>query len=309
MKAKTFMMATALLTVFSGGGLSVQAKTRMVKKISHVKITKHSVTGYTTKYAHIKLIGLKHGEKANTKSNKHGKFVLKVKRNNLKKLNFKLKATKKGYKVRNYKYKVKKKKSSVAKIHGQQQPNEKEHIVITTTNPPAKVTPSIPAVTHKPSRNTAQQIADLRIKLELAKQKYTETYLRIQPILNSLNEVEKQRGMLKANMSDARIQLVSAKMKREKLTPKDPEYSSLTEKIQSAQADLDAATKAYYNFVEKNKQQIMEYEKDQKILYTSSDEARYFASQLQELQPGLPLDDDDFDLDLPPEAFPKSIEK
>lgn len=309
MKAKTLILATALLTVFSGGGINAQAKTRMLKKFSHVKITKHRVTGYTTKYAHIKLIGLKHGEKGSTRSNKHGKFVLKVKKNNLKKLNFKLKATKKGYKVRTYKYKVKKKKPSIAKVHGQTQPSEKEHAAVVTPNSPAKVTPSVPTVSHKPSKSTAQQIADLRVKLEQAKQKYTETYLKIQPILNSMNDVESQHDMLKGKVRDARVQLVSAKIKREKLTPKDPEYSSLTEKIQRAQTKLDDATKVYYNFVEENKQQLVEYEKDMTILYSSSDEARYFASQLQELQPGLPLDNDDFDLNLSPEEFPKSIEK
>lgn len=308
MKAKTLILATTLLTVFSGGGINAQAKTRMLKKFSHVKITKHRVTGYTTKYAHIKLIGLKHGEKASTRSNKHGKFVLKVKKNNLKKLNFKLKATKKGYKVRTYKYKVKKKKPSVAKVHGQTQPSEKEHAVVVTPNPPAKVTPSVPTVTHKPSKSTAQQIADLRVKLEQAKQKYTETYLKIQPILSS-NGIENQLYMLKGNVRDDRVQLVSAEIKREKLTPKDPKYSSLTEKIQRAQTKLDDDTKVYYNFLEENKQQIIAYEKDKKILYSSSDEARYFASQLQKLQPGLPLDNDDFDLNLSPEEFPKSIEK
>jgi len=56
---------------------------------------------------------LKHGEKVSATANKHGKFTLKVKNNNLTKLKFKLKATKTGLKARTYTHKVKKAVQSI----------------------------------------------------------------------------------------------------------------------------------------------------------------------------------------------------
>jgi hypothetical protein len=110
MDMKKIVMAATLLSIVTGGEVSaLAAKTQhSVAKITHVKVTKHKVTGYTTAQSHVKLMKLKHGEKASATANKHGKFTLKVKSNNLTKLKFELKATKTGLKARTYTHKVKK---------------------------------------------------------------------------------------------------------------------------------------------------------------------------------------------------------
>lgn len=109
-------MAATLLSVFAGGEASaLAAKTthHAVAKITHVKVTKHKVSGYTTPESHIKLMKLKHGEKASATANHKGKFVIKVKNNNLSKLKFKIKATKHGLKARTHVHKVKKAAQSI----------------------------------------------------------------------------------------------------------------------------------------------------------------------------------------------------
>ncbi|WP_258115549.1 hypothetical protein [Levilactobacillus yiduensis] len=108
---KKIVMAATLLSIVTGGEVSaLAAKTthQSVAKITHVKVTKHKVTGYTTAKSHITLMKLKHGEKASATANKKGKFTVKVKKNNLSKLKFKIKATKAGLKARTYTHKVKK---------------------------------------------------------------------------------------------------------------------------------------------------------------------------------------------------------
>ncbi|WP_204120006.1 hypothetical protein [Levilactobacillus wangkuiensis] len=112
---KKIVMAATLLSIVTGGEVSaLAAKTQhSVAKITHVKVTKHKVTGYTTAQSHVKLMKLKHGEKVSATANKHGKFTLKVKSNNLTKLKFKLKATKTGLKARTYTHKVKKAVQSI----------------------------------------------------------------------------------------------------------------------------------------------------------------------------------------------------
>ncbi len=109
MDMKKIVMAATLVSIVTGGEVSaLAAKTQQsVAKFTHVKVTKHKVTGYTTAKSHIELLKLKHREKSSTTANKHGKFTLTVKHNNLTKLNFKLKATKAGLKARTYTHKAK----------------------------------------------------------------------------------------------------------------------------------------------------------------------------------------------------------
>ncbi|WP_225419739.1 hypothetical protein [Levilactobacillus cerevisiae] len=117
MDMKKIVIAATLLSIVTGGEVSaLAAKTtphHAVAKITHVKISKHKVTGYTTAQSHVKLMKLKHHEQAETTANKHGKFTLKVKSNNLTKLKFKLKATHAGLKARTYTHKVKKHAQSI----------------------------------------------------------------------------------------------------------------------------------------------------------------------------------------------------
>ena len=119
MDMKKIVMAATLVSIVTGGEVSaLAAKTQQsVAKFTHVKVTKHKVTGYTTAKSHIELLKLKHGEKASTTANKHGKFTLTVKHNNLTKLNFKLKATKVGLKARTYTHKATNNMGSTSNSH------------------------------------------------------------------------------------------------------------------------------------------------------------------------------------------------
>lgn len=138
---KKIVMAATLLSIVTGGEVSaLAAKTthQSVAKITHVKVTKHKVTGYTTAKSHIKLMKLKHGEKASATANKKGKFTVKVKSNNLTKLKFKIKATKPGLKARTYTHKVKK---AVQAIDNS-----------VTTETPASTTPVKPDEGKKPEK-------------------------------------------------------------------------------------------------------------------------------------------------------------
>lgn len=139
---KKIVMAATLLSIVTGGEVSaLAAKTthQSVAKITHVKVTKHKVTGYTTAKSHITLMKLKHGEKASATANKKGKFTVKVKKNNLSKLKFKLKATKPGLKARTYTHKVKKAVQAI------------DDGVITET--PASTTPAKPDEGKKPEKD------------------------------------------------------------------------------------------------------------------------------------------------------------
>ncbi|MCI1553046.1 MAG: hypothetical protein LKH74_03905 [Levilactobacillus sp.] len=141
MDMKKIVMAATLLSIVTGGEVSaLAAKTthQSVAKITHVKVTKHKVTGYTTAKSHIKLMKLKHGEKASATANKKGKFTVKVKNNNLTKLKFKIKATKPGLKARTYTHKVKK---AVQAIDNS-----------VTTETPASTTPVKPDEGKKPEK-------------------------------------------------------------------------------------------------------------------------------------------------------------
>ncbi|TGD17999.1 hypothetical protein [Levilactobacillus suantsaiihabitans] len=142
MDMKKIVMAATLLSIVTGGEVSaLAAKTthQSVAKITHVKVTKHKVTGYTTAKSHIKLMKLKHGEKASATANKKGKFTVKVKSNNLTKLKFKIKATKPGLKARTYTHKVKK---AVQAIDNS-----------VTTETPASTTPVKPDEGKKPEKD------------------------------------------------------------------------------------------------------------------------------------------------------------
>lgn len=145
---KKIVMAATLLSIVTGGEVSaLAAKTthQSVAKITHVKVTKHKVTGYTTAKSHITLMKLKHGEKASATANKKGKFTVKVKKNNLSKLKFKLKATKPGLKARTYTHKVKKAVQAI------------DDGVITET--PASTTPAKPDEGKKPAKDKEKPLS------------------------------------------------------------------------------------------------------------------------------------------------------
>lgn len=89
-------------------GPIASASKHRVQKVKAVKVTKHKITGQTTKGAKISILSMKNQRLATGKANAKGKFVVKTKRN-MTKVGFKFKVTKKGYVSRMSVYQPKRK--------------------------------------------------------------------------------------------------------------------------------------------------------------------------------------------------------
>lgn len=299
MKIRKVVMLATLIAVISGGELNAQAKTRTLSKITHVKVTKHRVTGYTTKYTHLKLTGLKHHEKASAKANKHGKFVIKVKKNNLKKLNFKIKATKKGYETLTYKYKTVKKTTS-NKVKNPMQP-EKEHVtVVKPAESPHKssVSSPSPAKPSTPAKSKAEQIAELRVQLEQAQQQHAKLYFTLKPKMDQYSDVYKQSVAFSNNQTKARVALVKAKISRDQLDPSDTNYPKRNEQVLDAQKSLDQASYDWHTFLDKHRQELTDYSRLQSKINSAENLIWAIASKLDKLQPGMPSEGNNEDLSI-----------
>lgn len=298
MKIRKVVMLATLFAVISGGELSAQAKTRMLSKITHVKVTKHRVTGHTTKYAHLKITGLKHHEKASAKANKHGKFVIKVKKNNLKKLNFKIKATKKGYKALTYKYKAVKKATS-NKTRDTKQPVKEHATVVNPVESPHKspASSTAPAKPSTPAKSKAEQIAELRVQLDQAKQNYLKTLFSLKPMIKQNWVIYHQAQDLNSNCDKERTALVNAELARDQANPKDKNYSELNKQVLDAQKKLEKTNSEYQEFLAKHQQQLSDYSKGLATIRNASDQAMTLVFQLADLQPDAPLENGGLDQD------------
>ncbi|WP_395390629.1 MULTISPECIES: hypothetical protein [Levilactobacillus] len=206
---KKIVMAATLLSIVTGGEVSaLAAKTQhSVAKITHVKVTKHKVTGYTTAQSHIKLMKLKHGEKVSATANKHGKFTLKVKSNNLTKLKFKLKATKTGLKARTYTHKVKKAVQSI----------DDGATTETQTAPPATVKPDSSSADKKPEKKHDTP------KYVVVDQSYSSS---VKTITRTLKDAQKK--------------IDDIKKEQEKITGHTTEINSLGDQISQKTAAISA---------------------------------------------------------------------
>lgn len=182
-------MLAMLLTIVSGGEVTAMAQTKQINKFTHVKVSKHTVSGKTTKYAHVKLTHLKHSEKVNTKADKNGKFVLKVSQNNLTKLRFKLKAVKQGFKGRTYTHAIKITKPAInhetvagpnatkpENLAKPQTLDENNNTGNTNNNNPSK--PALPVI---PSKSNEQLIKEKKAQLEIAKDAYAKIVVELEP--------------------------------------------------------------------------------------------------------------------------------
>lgn len=102
MGIKQATLLAALLSMTAGGGISAMAKTKTVGKMTQVRLTKHTLSGKTTKYAKIRLVNAQGKQLASSKTNRVGKFKITLKNQNLSKLKFKLTASKAGYLSRRF---------------------------------------------------------------------------------------------------------------------------------------------------------------------------------------------------------------
>ncbi|MCH5465186.1 hypothetical protein [Levilactobacillus tujiorum] len=280
MKVRKIVMLATLIAVISGGELSAQAKTRMLSKITHVKVTKHRVTGYTTKYAHLKLTGLKHHEKASAKANKHGKFVIKVKKNNLKKLNFKIKATKKGYKTLTYKYKTVKKTTS-NKVKSSKQLG-KEHMTVENINNTVSSNITTSSNVSTPTKPSGY----MKTKAELIKEKHnqlTEAKRAYYMIKNDSQKDIESYNSLMHQIDEALVEVNQAIKAQSTSTSSNSE--ELQKAVNDAQSKYDALTSGntYKEII--NRQKII-----QKKLSAAEDKISSIADELHMLEPEKPFE-------------------
>lgn len=289
---RTIVLAI-MLTIISGGELTAIAATKTVNKFTHVKVSKHTVSGKTTKYARVKLTNLKHGEKASTKTDKHGKFVLRVKKNNLTKLKFKLKATKKGYKMRAYTHPFKHSSQPIGN-GGITEPNKQNPVAAAKKQNSSTAATQLSSNSQSATTSTqdkTKQVKELRIEIENAIQNYIILKQKLKPQLDNYSALFSERGKLSNNLVTARKQLLSAK---ESLTAVDA--SSITsvqvasQKVSVAQATFDKAYSDYYGYMDKYSNQFIEGARAHNQLNAAEQKVADLGDELEKVEPGMPYE-------------------
>jgi hypothetical protein len=99
---KQALLLTTAVTLAAGGEISALAATKTIGKLTQVRVTKHTLTGKTTKNAKVQLFNARGKSLASGRTNHLGKFKLSLKHQNLGKLKFKLAASKPGYRSRTF---------------------------------------------------------------------------------------------------------------------------------------------------------------------------------------------------------------
>lgn len=292
MKIKKVVMLAVLLTAVSGGEVSAMAKTKQISKFTHVKVSKHTVSGKTTKYAHVKLTQLKHGEKGSAKADRHGKFVIKVKQNNLTKLQFKLKATKHGFKGRTYTYVVKVTKpvtnnaavpeqSSVKpeSVTKPQTPNDNSNILSNTHA--NNNTPSKPVSPVAPSKSNEQLIREKKAQLEIAKNAYAKIVVETEPAFAELSFEEYDEEFLVGYQID--IERARLEVQRKLATGNKDE-------IAIAQKNLELAKDRYEKYLPLYIAADKKFYALRERIRPFANEVNKLARELQVLQPDAPYE-------------------
>lgn len=284
---------TAILTIISGGELTAMATTKPISKFSHVKISKHTVSGKTTKYVFVKLTNLKHGEKASTKTDKHGKFILKVKKNNLTKLKFKLKATKKGFKSRTYTHPLK--PSSQPIDNGTiTEPTAQKTVTNTSTSSISTASPQSTSNSQPATPSTQdkiEQIKELRSEIENSIQTYLTLKQKLKPQLDKYNSLFSERSKLSNNLVTARNQLLSAKDTLATIdTSNTAAVQAISDKVSTTQAAFDKAYNDYYDYMDKYSDQFTAEGNARNQLNTAEQKVNDLGDKLEELEPGMPYE-------------------
>ncbi|WP_125763805.1 hypothetical protein [Levilactobacillus mulengensis] len=138
---KQALLLTTAVTLAAGGEISALAATKTIGKLTQVRVTKHTLTGKTTKNAKVQLFNARGKSLASGRTNHLGKFKLSLKHQNLGKLKFKLAASKPGYRSRTFT------SQQINKAVTQALANQ-------VTNTPTKPVPAKPGKPVKPTRPT-----------------------------------------------------------------------------------------------------------------------------------------------------------
>ena len=220
---KQAMLLTAALTLAAGGEISALAATKTIGKLTQVRVTKHTLTGKTTKNAKVQLFNARGKSLASGRTNHLGKFKLSLKHQNLGKLKFKLAATKPGYRSRTFT------SQQIKKAITQALANQ----VASTPNKPASTKPVKPATparptspstgNHRPgtSGNSGGNAADTgvnvsklvlakRAEVAAAKAEYVRITQQLAPTSNRIKECgaiilnqRANRDVVKKDLADA----------------------------------------------------------------------------------------------------------
>ncbi|MFC6288991.1 Ig-like domain-containing protein [Levilactobacillus angrenensis] len=245
MGIKPALLVAAALTVAFGGEVNAMAKSHTIGKLTQVKLSKHRLTGKTTKYARIKLVNAQGKSFASGKANRVGKFKITVKKQNLTKLSFKLAASKPGFKSRTFSNKqIKRAQAKPAKptttpnVTVPSQPDKPNKPVKPTTpakpvkpskpvkptkpvkpskptkpsGPASPANPGKPTTPSRPGNNLSakdRQIAAKKAQIEAAKQNYYQVKKQLQPISDQIEalttEIHKQLNNLRVIQADLKV--------------------------------------------------------------------------------------------------------
>ncbi|MFD1454888.1 hypothetical protein ACFQ44_04200 [Levilactobacillus lanxiensis] len=238
MDIKKIILTTALLSIATAGETTALAAKPQssVAKITHVKVTKHKVTGHTTAKSHVVLLKLKNNQKTSATANKHGNFTLSVKKGNLTKLKFKIKVSKTGLKSRTYTHKVK----STAQVAALSRPHESTESP-TPSGKPTTAQPSTPSSTpsapSKPTTYTKQQIDQQRKIFEDA----LLAYLQIGNEAPQLTKAQQEQTDKVNKLLQTQMDKLKALSNAMTATTTDADEKRRT--IAEARAELDAVNK------------------------------------------------------------------
>lgn len=154
-----------------------QAKQKMVAAITKIRVTKHEVSGQTTKQATIKMFNANQKLVTKTKTTRKGTFKLKT-RKSYQNLAFTIKATKAGYRTRTFKH------AKIAKKMTQSVTKEQPITKSTTANQPTSTSNNTDTTTPIVSAETAKQQA-LATKIAGYQAELSEYQSELETILNS----------------------------------------------------------------------------------------------------------------------------
>jgi len=142
---KQALLLTTAVTLAAGGEISALAATKTIGKLTQVRVTKHTLTGKTTKNAKVQLFNARGKSLASGRTNHLGKFKLSLKHQNLGKLKFKLAASKPGYRSRTFT------SQQINKAVTQALANQ----VASTPTKPAPAKPGKPVKPTRPTQSTS----------------------------------------------------------------------------------------------------------------------------------------------------------
>jgi len=291
MNIKKTILITALLSIATAGETTaLAAKSQSsVAKVTHVKITKHKVTGHTTAKSHVVLLKLKNNQKASATANRHGNFTLTVRQGNLTKLKFQIKVSKAGFKSRTYTHKVRK---TTAQANTPAKPHESTVNQNPEKNPAKPITPqasapgSTPSSPNKPTTYTKQQIDQQRKIFEDALLAYFQVRNEAPEVTKTQQEqIDKVNKLLQTQMD-------KLKALSDAMTATTTDTDEKSRAISEARAELDAVNKLCDDAISSKEYQsaILIKNTYRKKVDAAYDRAEAESNKLSLMQPGYYFD-------------------